>query len=198
MGDYAGQTDEQLITLLQNNNEAAFTELYNRYWEKLLVVASNKLGDLLLSEELVQDIFLDIWNRRHSLHFSVKTSTYLAAALKYKVIDARAKRTRIQQQQQELVKHQTLADYSTENQLRFDELLQRLATLVAELPDKCQLVYKLSKEDGLSQKSIAEKLNISEKTVESHLSRAVKNLKSGLQLFFIRLSSTHWGARLFR
>jgi RNA polymerase sigma-70 factor (ECF subfamily) len=75
-------------------------------------------------------------------------------------------------------------DYTTENQLNFEELKDRLAKHVAELPEKCRIVFQLSREEGLSQKEIALRTGISEKTVEGHISRALQALRTNLQNFF--------------
>ena len=176
--------DDKLVQLLQKGNDAAFTEIYHRYWDKLFSVAANKLQfDLKLAEELVQDIFLDLWHRREVLDIRGSLSLYLAAAMKYKVIDARLKKQRQRAYAENLAATTADGDTSTEKQISFDELQHRLSALVHDLPEKCQLVYKLSREAGYSQKEIAHQLSISEKTVESHLARAVKTLRLGLKQF---------------
>ncbi|HAK28549.1 MAG TPA: RNA polymerase sigma-70 factor, partial [Sphingobacterium sp.] len=78
-------------------------------------------------------------------------------------------------------------DNSTEDWLQFEELRVRLDQLVSELPEKCQLVFKLSREEGLTYKQIAEHMNISVKTVETQLSRALKKIRAGIQRFLITL-----------
>ncbi|MBO9571102.1 MAG: hypothetical protein J7497_02680, partial [Chitinophagaceae bacterium] len=95
MDSYKTYSDEQLIRLLKVNDEGAFTEIYLRYWKRLFVVGVNKIEDLQLAEEIVQDIFTDIWNRRFEIEFEGNLMPYLAAAMKYKVIDARLKKQRI-------------------------------------------------------------------------------------------------------
>lgn len=184
MKSYSIYDDGTLVRLLTKGDADAFTEIYKRYWKKLFSIAANKVRDLSLSEELVQDIFLDLWNRRLGLELKGELAAYLAVAMKYKVIDARQKRAREQAYAKEAGISIYKVDDSTHERLSFDELKDRLAALVAELPKKCQLVYRLSREAGLSQKEIASHLEISEKTVESHLSRAVKSLKTGLNQFF--------------
>jgi len=180
--------DDTLVRYLRKGSDAAFTEIYNRYWKKLFSVAANKLNyDLKLAEELVQDIFLDVWQRRETFEIRSSLSLYLAAAMKYKIIDARLKRKRIKEHTEALAAQASISDSSTERQISFDELKDELTVLVSNLPEKCQLVYKLSKEWGYSQKEIALRLSISEKTVESHLSRAVKALRLGLKNFLTHL-----------
>jgi RNA polymerase sigma-70 factor (ECF subfamily) len=180
--------DDALVKLLQEGNDGAFTEIYSRYWKRLYTVASNKLDhDQELAQELVQDIFLDLWQRRETLEIKGRLSLYLAAAMKYKVIDARLKKKRIRAYTETLAGHLPPGDTSTEGQISFDELKDRLSALVSDLPEKCRLVYKLSKEAGYSQKEIARHLSISEKTVESHLARAIKTLRLGLKNFLTHL-----------
>jgi len=180
--------DDKLVQLLRKGNDAAFTEIYHRYWNKLFSVAAHKLHyDLKLAEELVQDIFLDLWHRRELLDIRGSLSIYLAAAMKYKVIDARLKLQRQRAYAESLAATAPAGDTSTEKQVSFDELQHRLSALVSNLPEKCQLVYKLSREAGYSQKEIAHQLSISEKTVESHLARAVKTLRLGLKQFLTHL-----------
>ena len=185
MNHNISKTDSELLVMLKNNNPKAFTDIYNRYWDKLYVVAANKLGDLFQAQEIVQEIFLDLWRRREKLAVTENLNGYLATALKYKVINLRQKRT-VEQKYVEHAKKSDVQAYSMENYLQFDELKAKLERLVAKLPEKCQMVYKLSREEGLSQKEIAQKLEITEKTVEAHLTRALKTLKSGLRylLFF--------------
>ncbi len=181
-------TDHALLSLTKLGDHRAFTEIYNRYWEKLFSVAGHKLNDFSLAEELVQDIFLDLWNRRNTIVVNGELGAYLAVAVKYKVIDARMKRNLAADYQRSARQNLSLADHSTEELLSFEELKDRLALFVARLPEKCQLVYKLSKQGGYSQKEIGRWLQISEKTVESHLSRAVKYLRTNLSESYCFLS----------
>ncbi len=173
---------------MKQDEESAFTALYNRYWEKLLFIAGIKLRDLAIAEELVQDIFLDLWNRRDRLDISGELSHYLATCMKYKVINAQAKRKRAQDYAQLTAARLDRADESTDHWLQFEDLRHQLAKLVAGLPEKCRLTYQLSREQGLSQKEIAHRLRVSEKAVEGNLSRALRALRTGLshlQIFLL-------------
>jgi RNA polymerase sigma-70 factor (family 1) len=175
--------DVQLLALLNNDDETAYTEIYYRYWEKLFIVARNKLGNLSEAEELVQDIFLDIWNRRSTLQLTSTLAAYLAVSVKYKVINMMARRNLKQRYTISLSNQPFDIDNSTEHWLTFEELKARIGKLVADLPERCRLVYRLSRENGMSQKEIASQLNIAEKTVESHLSKAIHTLRTALQSF---------------
>lgn len=82
---------------------------------------------------------------------------------------------------------QDQVDDSTQEWLAFEELRAELAKYTQQLPEKCRLVFQLSREDGYSQKQIAEALQISEKTVEAHLGKAFKTLRSKLASFMTTL-----------
>ena len=173
--------ERELLLLLAKGDELAFTEIYNRYWNKLFSVASLKLNNPFEAEELVQDIFLDLWRRRKELEITNCVSAYLATAVKYKVINMLAKRNHHSCYSEHEEKNSTNTDYSTEQWLSFQELKGRLGKLVTALPEKCRLVFQLSRDAGLSQKAIASELGIAEKTVESHLSKAIQTLRLGLK-----------------
>ncbi|HVZ97064.1 MAG TPA: RNA polymerase sigma-70 factor [Chitinophagaceae bacterium] len=183
MIDYSRYDDTQLLSLLAQNDESAFTEIYHRYWEKLFYKAGKKLGDLSEAENIVQDIFLDIWQRRSKLEVTGDLSHYLAVALKYRVINYQNRYAKKATHQAHVSLQDTAADRTTEEWLAYSELNRCMAALVAGLPEKCQLAFRL-REEGLSQQQIADKMGVSENTVETHIGRALKSLRKGLTLLF--------------
>ena len=190
MTPYNSYHDEGLLALLKESDEAAFTEIYNRYWERLLVVAMHRLAEIEEAREIVQDIFYRLWKRRETLRLDYSLNTYLSAAVKYEVINRLAARNRQKAFRIHISRHWQETEQETENYIRFNELQKQLHVLVNALPEKCRIVYKLSRDKGYSQRRIAAELGIAEKTVETHLSVAIKKLKTGLShlfhvLFFI-------------
>lgn len=172
--------EKELLPRLQQSDENAFTEIYNHYWKKLFCVAAHKLHNLAEAEEVVQDIFLELWKRRAELNIATCLNAYLAVCVKYKVIDLLAKRARQLRHRQYTSQQTHLPDPSPEQVLQFETLKEQLLKETAKLPGKCRLVFQLSREEGYSHKHIAKHLGISEKTVESHLSKALRNLRTGL------------------
>lgn len=172
--------EKELLTRLQNSDESAFTDIYNLYWKKMFFSAAQKLQNLSEAEEVVQDIFLDIWKRRAELNISTGLSPYLSICVKYKVINLLAKRNHQLHYREHASSLQNISDLSTEHTLRLEELRVQLMKETAKLPDKCRMVFQMSREEGYSQKQIARKLSISEKTVEAHLSKALRSLRTGL------------------
>lgn len=181
MNTYSKISDPELIGLLKRGDQSAFTEIYKRYWQKLFSVAANKIDDLEEAREIVQDIFISLWNRRQQVEIKGSLGNYLAVSVKYRIINVLDKQNNHKTYLSNL--NPSEIDNSTQQWLEFCELKDRLANLVAELPKKCRLVFELSREQGYSQKEIAERLEISEKTVEGHLTKAIKALKMGLSSY---------------
>lgn len=175
--------EELLVQLQQHQDAAAFTALYERYWEKLITLAYVRLQSAADAQEVVQEIFLDIWKRAEHIHIQHSFHTYISAALKYKILTLLAKRRKAREQQ--AIHELSEADTSTEQWLSYQQLRDELEQNVQALPEKCRLVFRLSREKGMSEKQIAETLNISIKTVEAHISKALKTLRTSLRhLYF--------------
>ncbi|MDP9081786.1 MAG: RNA polymerase sigma-70 factor [Bacteroidota bacterium] len=185
MHNYNILNDQELTGLLQQGDECAFTEIYNRYWNRLFSVAANKIKDLDDAEEIVQDIFVSLWKRRSELGVVDTLSSYLAVSVKYRVIKILDKLNNRKKYSIYSKNNNSITDDSTQEWLEFEELRSRLAEFVAELPEKCRLVYKLSRDSGYSQKKIASELGISEKTVEAHLGKAIRTLRTRLGQFLL-------------
>lgn len=173
-------TDDELIARVQADERWAFDELYERYWDKLFVTACNRLGTFE-AEDVVQDVMLSLWHKRKHLTLTSSLSSYLAVCVKYQVINWLARQKRITAyRSSELLAADAVS--STEDYLDLAELQNRLLLLTNALPEKCRIVFSLSRNDGLSQKEIAAKMQISENTVEYHLKKALKDIREGLKL----------------
>lgn len=182
-------SDEELLHMLQASSNQAFTVLYDRYWKKLFTTAANKLNCLEEAEDIVQQIFISIWNRREELEVHSSLGSYLAVAVKYRVLkclNARFKHKYLSDNATEEVLSE-LADDSTQQWLEFNEVNERLQSLVEALPEKCRLVFEMSRVEGRSHKEIASTLDLSEKTIEYYITKALKFIRTGLKMFFLTL-----------
>lgn len=172
---YSTFDESSLLNLLGAGDEQAFNEIYRRYWKRMLAMAYLRLKRSELAEDVVQDVFSALWKRRDQIQIT-NLESWLATAVKFKVI--------------------TLINRSLKRELAVDDLpdsavLDKTADLyfmeqhimaeINKLPEKCRLVFTYSRQLGLSNNEIAQKLNISEKTVEMHLSVARRKLSLNLQ-----------------
>ncbi|MRG45232.1 RNA polymerase sigma-70 factor [Chitinophaga sp. SYP-B3965] len=179
-------SDEDLLLLLQRGGHHAFREIYKRYWDKLLYIAGKKLDDLSEAESIVQDVFVDLWQRREILEIKQQLAGYLVVAVRYRMLNFLARQQRAKTYIQETARNQEPGENSTEELLGFEELRGWLEKMVSRLPEKCQLAYRLRGE-GYSQREIAGYMKVSEKTVETHISRALKILRTGLGQLISRM-----------
>jgi len=176
---YCQFTDNDLLALLAKSDKQAFTEIYNRYWEKLFFVAGKKIIDLGEAESLVHDVLSDLWFRRETIEVRTELNHYLAISMKYRVIKLLAKHRKTASYVVEMEGQQVADTQTPETILGFEELKSKLAKLVSKLPAQCRIAYQL-REKGFSQKEISHEMQIAEHTVERHLSRALKSLRMGL------------------
>jgi len=176
-------SDIELVALLQLDELSAFIEIYNRYWSKLFNAAYKRVKDQEACKEIVQDIFTNFWTKRHVLVLTTGLSNYLYTATRNQVIDYYRKQV-IRNNFQFGLLHEGY-DNSNEQNLLLKDLQQHIERLIDQLPAKCKSVYQLSRVENLSNKEIASLLNISEKTVEGHLTKALKQLRVSLSGFLV-------------
>ncbi|SMD04002.1 RNA polymerase sigma-70 factor [Pedobacter africanus] len=175
MKNYKLLSDEELFVLIKQDNQGAFSTLFDRYWKKMLTKASSLLRSEDGAEEVVLDMFTNLWKRRHTTEIRNTIHTYIASAVKYEVfnqISGRKKKYPFIED----VKPGPVADDATQQWLDFADLQQDLERAIAALPEKCRLVFK-HRNDGMKGKEIAELLKISQKTVEAHIEKALRTLR---------------------
>lgn len=186
--------DVDLVKRLQRNEEDALTIIYNKYWEIMFLAAYNLVKDRSVCEDIVQEVFISLWQRREKLQIKASLKSYLYTSTVYKVYDHFNKNKKMLQEGLFEGFENKIEASNPETKLMHQELLSYLDSIVDALPDKCKEVYKLSRENMLSNKEIAEQLGISQRTVEGHISKALKIIKESLGvavsidfiLFFLR------------
>lgn len=175
-------TDSQLLELIRKDDRVAFTELYNRYWDKLFTVAMHRLNDEHEAEEVVQEVFLSVWQRRSTIELTHSLNTYLSVAVKYRIINHLDKQFRKKQHIDHLTIHAPRELDSTSQWLSEKELRTQLEQSISRLPEKCRIVFLLSREQNKTNAEIAAELNIAEKTVEAHMTKALSTLRQTLNI----------------
>jgi len=169
--------DKELTDLLKDGNESAFTEIYNRYWDRLYYIAYKLLKDTDSAEEIVQEVFLILWKKRESLVIQSLTQ-YLAAMTRYAVYRHCAKEKQLKENENALgiLNAGDMAEIDVDNKI----LLEIIQNLSNKLPEKCRLVFQYNKLQDMSLTDVAEQLNISQKTAEGHLTKALRTIRASL------------------
>jgi RNA polymerase sigma-70 factor (family 1) len=170
----------QSENILFRIDEDSFKGIYNLYWEKVFSVCYANLGETEPAKEMVQEIFKSLWERKEELEISQSVERYLIRSAKFKVFEY-IRNNKIRQQHLELIVANQYSSLNyTENEIMLSSLKERITSLIENLPAQCRKVFKMSREQGLSNKEIASDLLISERAVEYHISKAVTSLRSHL------------------
>lgn len=176
---YNAADDNDLFALVKKDNELAYTELYNRYWQKLYFVAHKHLKSDAESREVVQEVFFTIWAKRQSLDI-ISFSAYVAAMARYAVYVSLAKKKKQTEKINEEVINKQTHPATLTDLLENKWMLERISALSAALPEKCRLVFIKNKLLDESLTQVAADLNISPKTAEVHLTKALKIMRDKL------------------
>lgn len=179
-GPYTGYGDAELIPLWVNGDEAAFDTLYKRYVVRLLNTAFQKTNSRELAQELVQEVFMELYLHRGELVIHTSLQGYLFTILKNKIFNYyRHELVQKKYRQFIITRGEQLAHDSSKN-IEGKELQDKIRELIQELPLQCRTVFLLSREGQLSNKDIAEQLHISVNTVEQHIRKARRILREAL------------------
>jgi RNA polymerase sigma-70 factor (ECF subfamily) len=173
--------DKELLELLRENNTHALAAIYDRYWSKLYLQAYNVVRDRHVSEDIVQEIIVQLWIKRSAIQIKC-LDAYLYTAVRYQVFKIIRSYKII-----ESLKTEDISSVNdTDQTLMKKDMQKRLDEGISQLPVKCREVFKLSRRDHLSTKEIAVRLGIAPKTVENQLTIALRRLRSIIsQLLFL-------------
>lgn len=177
-------SDESLVRQVKEGSRTAFNMLYERYWGELYQAANRVLLDEELSKDALQEIFLDFWVRKETLDVQ-NLSGYLYGAVRFQCLKQLRKANNLDIHEWHF--EHLLHANPTEEQLNVQELREALARSLAGLPPKYRQVYEMSRVQHLSNKEIADQLNLSQRTVEWYLQMVLKHLRGTLTVMELLL-----------
>lgn len=174
-------TDMELIERIRKGDERAFESLFRCYYKTLCFFANKIVKDAIVAEEIVQDIFYHIWEKRSSLDVTTSVKSYLFKSahnnsLKY------LRHQKIVVGYEERVKTSTEPQYELqENYAEIGEITHIISQTLEQVPERTRDIFNLNRTEGLKYNEIAEQLNISVKTVEAHITSVLKILRENLK-----------------
>jgi len=180
---YDGLSDKELIAFMRSGDHLAFTEIYDRYHSLLYVYACKIIKDEDLAQDILQELFIYLWDKRDIIDFKTSMSSYLYTAVRFRFFDLVDKQKVRKEYIQNFQIFLDKGEYHTDNYVTERELAAIIEKEINHLPAKLREIFLLSRRENLTNREIADRLKISEKTVKNQLSLALRELRGRLGLF---------------
>ena len=181
MGENIHNQDLYFFSRLKSGDESAFDYLFNFYYPGLIIYANRYLEDNHLAEEIVQTVFLKLWQDRRFIEINSSVKSYIFQTVRNKCLDV-LKHRKVRVNYAKNIQHESEpSSDDTWNSYVESELYVILIRAVEKLPPECQKIFRYSRIRNLSNKEIADKLDISIRTVENQISKALRFLRGELK-----------------
>jgi RNA polymerase sigma-70 factor (family 1) len=172
-------SENKIINGLKSGDESSYNKLYNEYYLILSVFAGRYVKDLDIAREIVQDLFVHLYEIRKSLVITTSLKAYLYQSVRNKCLNL-ILQNQLHEDHLEKIKINEISSTGVEEEIMEIELEHQVYKIVSQLPDQCQKIFTLSRVDGKKNREIAENLNISIRTVETQISKAIRILRNKL------------------
>jgi len=176
--------ERDLIAGLKEGNKAAFTLLFRAYYKDLVMFAGSFCpGDRALCEDVVQSVFLKLWEDRKQIVIESSMKSYLLKAVRNKCLDELRHQDIVREHENYAMQSQPTNEIDTENYILYSDLQKHLQIALAKLPDDAREAFEMNRFVGLKYREIAEKLNVSERTVDVRVGKAIALLRKFMREF---------------
>lgn len=172
--------EKLLVIRFKEGNHAAYKVLYQKYAPKLFAFSRKYIYDAEDAREIVQDVFLRLWEKRENVDESQSFSSYVIQAAKHRIFNGFRKKVNEQAYIDFITYGGSTEANFTDHEVDYRDVKLKAAEAIDALPEKRREIFKLSREEGLKNKEIAERLGISIKTVENQMGEALKTLRTAL------------------
>ncbi len=182
--------DKRLVTLLKANDITAFEKLFLKYNKRLYVYCFKMISNRFEAEEITQDTFIKVWEARQNIDENRSFSGYIFKIAHNKLFNLIRKKINERYYKEYLEEYAETIEKSTEAYINFKELENLLDELTDKLPERRKRIFLLSRNDGLTYKEIARKLNISENTVDTQIRKVLDFFRQVLREKFLTVIRT--------
>ncbi len=174
-------SEELLLMHFSNEGDVTLKDLFDRYFQELYGYTAKIVGNSESAEEIVQDLFVTIWQKRETLTISTSLKAYLFTAAKNRSINHLKKKYVVLEGLSENDVYKVYNSDMADGEVLKNELEKLIIKGLEKLPEKARMVFSLSRHSGMSHNEIAEQLGISQKTVEYHIANVLKSLRLFLE-----------------
>ena len=173
---------DDLIYPIKLDNKEALEWVYKKYWSKLYIYAFNVLHEREICEDIVQEIFIDLWSRRNDIQI-VDLNSYLYQSAKFQIFNHFRKS---KYKKQLLMKFDLIEEqYKIDELYEKEELKTHINKAISKLPEQRRIIFQMSRHEGLSNKEISEKLSISLQTVKNQISESIKYIRKSMKNIYM-------------
>ncbi|MEM1322157.1 MAG: RNA polymerase sigma-70 factor [Bacteroidota bacterium] len=186
-------TDKELLAKLAQGDTTAVDTIFRQHYASLCLTANRVLRNTTKAEDLVQDVFFELWRKRKQLHIHSSLAAYLKRATMNKALNY-IRDEKIKSSGEEPLQMMRSKETGVQRQLEASELKKKIDQAIDELPERCRLIFCLSRFEEMSYQEIANELDLSIKTVENQITKALRLLrqKLGVYLSSILLFIIEW------
>ncbi len=175
-------SDSELIDRLRGGSQEAFDVIFRSYYGRLVGLAESMLRDRAVAEEVAQDVMVALWRRRDDLQIDTSLAGYLLRSTRNRALN-HLRHQRVKREAEPLLSASSPRPTATDDAIREAEIDAAVRAAIGELPPRCREVFELSRVNGLRYAEIAETLEISIKTVEAQMGKALRLLREKLAPF---------------
>ncbi|WP_164111888.1 MULTISPECIES: RNA polymerase sigma factor [Sphingobacterium] len=183
MPDYSTLSDMDLVALVKEGNQSSFTEIFERYKFVLHYHACKKMGNREDTKDIIQEVFVNFWEKRKTITCNSNLSGYLYTSLRNSILNHFAHQKVRTKYVDSMIEFADVSTVFTDHLVRERQFSEIIEAEIAALPDKMRLVFEMSRKLNLSHQEIAAELGITESTVNRQISNALKILRTKLGLF---------------
>lgn len=178
-------SDFELFDLVRSGDNAAFTVIYERYSALLYTFAHKLTADPDIAKDLVQELFISLWDKRAQTELQSSLASYLYTGIRYKFLKLVAHQKVRTSYTERFIGLIEQGSCTTDQYITDKELAAEVEKLISSLPAKQARIFSLSRMEDRSHQEIAEEMNLSEKTVKNLMSEAAKNLRLKIGIFLV-------------
>lgn len=182
MGEKNSISNENLVEKIRTGDRSAFEKLFYQYYSRLCVFSNSYVKSLDLARDVVQEVFIKIWDNRENFYITQSLKAYLYQAVRNQSINFLQLKKQKLQLEKRLLKQHEMGKSVHNADLNTEELTEKIWNLVEELPERRRTIFILYRKHGLSYKEIAEVMGIARKTVENQMGKSLQFLRDQLGL----------------
>jgi len=177
--------EHNLLEELKHGDKKAYSLLFNKYYKNLVLFGGNFLQNKQLCEDIVQSIFLKLWKDRESLDIQTSLKSFLLRSVQNSCLDELRHKGVVREHESYSLTFGASDDMDTDKYVLYSDLQAHLEAALIKLPAACREAFEMNRLEGLKYREIAERLNVSERTVEVRIGKALSLLRDHLKEFLV-------------